>query len=396
MTKIPGSALILGLAVVLAGGALGACSDDAADKLGTRGGPGGSSGGAAADGGDPNNPNGGGPPPEEALFRAIEPEVQKKCGGACHTDATYKPEPPAFLAPPDAYKSIKSHPGIVTRDVYQSSFLTKGPHAGPAVSTDPEFEKKVVEWLEAESLAIRSQKLPTTDPVAIVAGPNDVDLTKVCVGGLTGVHLKFTAAVIGGMLELSNMKLVAPAGTDVHILKPRFVKVLAAEVNGQTEIADPADSFSNLDQTVPGGQETTLGPGSVLFSGEGWRPYDFGKDKIRIEAEKLEPGKVQVLEQPKVCKDVAGFTANVLPSLRGGNGFTPNCANCHGNGLAGLSLNNGDQALVCNQVLSKLNEQNIAQSVMVTKVTNGPHNGGLVNNAANWTAVFNNNRAVFF
>ena len=33
---------------------------------------------------------------------------------------------------------------------------------------------------------------------------------------------------------------------------------------------------------------------------------------------------------------------------------------------------------------------------MVTKVTVGPHNGGLVNNAATWSAVFTANKAVFF
>ena len=77
----------------------------------------------------------------------------------------------AFLAGPDVYKSIKAHPGIVVRDVYTSALLTKGPHAGPAISTDPEFEKKVLAWLEAEAIAIRSQALPTTPPTTIVAGP---------------------------------------------------------------------------------------------------------------------------------------------------------------------------------------------------------------------------------
>ena len=55
-----------------------------------------------------------------------------------------------------------------------------------------------------------------------------------------------------------------------------------------------------------------------------------------------------------------------------------------------------DQAVVCNQILQKLNEGNIPQSLMVTKVTTGPHNGGTINNAANWTADFVNNKAVFF
>lgn len=396
MRKIRLNALTIGMAVALIG-AIGACSDDASDKLGTRGGPGGSSGssGGSGDGGPGANPAG--PPPEEVLFRAVEPDLQQKCGLTCHTDGTYQPTPPTFLAGPDAYKSIKAQPGAIVADYYQSVLLQKGSHAGPAVGTDPTFEAKVIEWLKMESAVIQSQKKPSTDPVALVAGPNDLDLTKACIGGLSGVHLKFDAALVGGILSLSNIKVLAPAGTDVHVYKPKFIKVLAKpDATNRSEIPDGAETFSNTDQTVPGGAETVLTPGAAFLTAAGWTPFDFATDKIRIEVEKLEPGKVSVVEAPKVCKDVAGFTANVLPSMRGGGGITPNCSTCHGNGLAGLSLNGADQTVVCNQVLSKLNEANLAQSAIVTKVTVGPHNGGLVNNAANWTALFTNNKAVFY
>jgi hypothetical protein len=397
MANIRLTALTIGLAIAAAGVA---CSDDAADKLGGRntgassGTSGGSSGGDG-DGGPGSNP--GGPPPEELLFRAVEPDLKTKCGNACHDLATYKPTPPAFLAGPDAYKSIKAQPGAIVADYYQSVLLQKGSHAGPAVGSDPTFEAKVIEWLKMESAVIQSQKKPSTDAVALVAGPNDLDMTKACVGGLTGVHLKFDASLVGGILSLNNIKVVAAAGTDVHVYKPKLIKVLAkANANNQTEIPDGAETFSNTDQTVPGGAETTLAPGSAFITAAGWTPFDFATDKIRIEVDKLEPGKVQVIEAAKVCKNVANFTANVLPSMKGGGGITPNCAGCHGNGLAGLSLNGADQAVVCNQVLQKLNEADLTKSLIVTKVTVGPHNGGMVNSAANWTAVFTNNKAVFF
>jgi hypothetical protein len=397
MANIRLTALTIGLAIAAAGVA---CSDDAADKLGGRntgassGTSGGSSGGDG-DGGPGSNP--GGPPPEELLFRAVEPDLKTKCGNACHDLATYKPTPPAFLAGPDAYKSIKAQPGAIVADYYQSVLLQKGSHAGPAVGSDPTFEAKVIEWLKMESAVIQSQKKPSTDAVALVAGRNDLVMTKACVGGLTGVHLKFDASLVGGILSLNNIKVVAAAGTDVHVYKPKLIKVLAkANANNQTEIPDGAETFSNTDQTVPGGAETTLAPGSAFITAAGWTPFDFATDKIRIEVEKLEPGKVQVIEAAKVCKNVANFTANVLPSMKGGGGITPNCAGCHGNGLAGLSLNGADQAVVCNQVLQKLNEADLTKSLIVTKVTVGPHNGGMVNSAANWTAVFTNNKAVFF
>lgn len=340
-------------------------------------------GGTGGDGGDGSEP-----PEEEKLFRALQAELEQKCGGQCHTDATYVPLPPAFLAPPDPYLSIKAQPGVVVGDYYQSSLLTKGPHAGPAIGVDPTFEAKVVEWLKMEAMIIQSIQKPTTPPFTVVNGPNDVDLTPAAVGGLTGVRLKFNASLVGGILSLDQMTIVAAAGSDVHILKPRFIRILTtADASGRTEIPDPADTFSNTDQTVPNAAETLLLPGSALFPGDGWVPFDLANDRIRIEIEKLEPGKVAIIEQPKTCRDPAGFAANSLPGIRtqaaGGN----TCAGCHGNGLAGLNLNSGDNALVCNQILQKLNEGNLAQSLFVTKVTAGPHSGGTVPNAGAWTTL---------
>jgi len=402
MTGFRGRALTIGIALAVSSLAAVAC-DDAADSLDTRrgssSGKSGSSSGDPNDPNDPNNPNR--VPPEEQAFRAVEQDLQKNCGKGCHDLGTYTLPAPTFLAGPDVYKSIKAQPGIVVRDVYASALLTKGPHAGPAVSTDAEFEKKVVAWLEAEAIAIQSQPLPTTPPTAVTAGPNDIDLSPACVGGLTGVHLKFDAAMVGTMLSLSKIVVVAPAGQDVHILQPRFVRVLPAPLeDGSTDVVDPADSFSNSDQTVAGGKETPLSPGSVLFSGASWRPFDLANDKIRIEVTKLEPGKVSVIAPAATCKDVPGFVANVLPSMRGqAGGFNLNCANgnCHGNAaIGGMNLAGNDNALICQQVLGKLNQANIPQSLIVTKPTSANHGGGQLQNANGWRQLFANNAAVFF
>jgi hypothetical protein len=410
------SALTLGCAFALAATAMFACSDDAGDKLGARSGTrGGASSGSSGDGtvdpNDPNNPEN--VPEEQKKFVELQAEFDMKCGNACHNQGTYRPEPPKFLAgstPVEVYKTIKAHPGIVTRDVYQSALLTKPAHAGPALNTDAELETKIVAWLEAESFAIQSQKLPSTEPTTVNAGPNEIDLTPASGGKLTGVKLTFEASLVGSMLTLSKLALVVPAGTDVHLQQPKFIRVLAQpKADGTSEVADPADSFSNLDTTVAQGTTGPLGQGTVFFSGDGWKPYDLAGDKIRIEAVKLEPGKVQVIAQAATCKNVANFTANVLPFLRGGNGITPNCAGCHGNGLAGLALNAANnqqgqalldaQTLVCNQVLSKMTAPpNLAQSLLLQKATNPnvAHSGNKVNDAAAFSAAITDNAAVFF
>lgn len=394
---------LLPFALLIVSAAMAAC-EGTDDQLGVRS-------RRPSSGEDPANPNNPADPMsllpvEQQKFLALHAELEKKCGNSCHTQGTYRPEPPKFLegaTPEDAYKTIKAHPGMVTRDVYQSGLLTKGPHAGPALSTDPEFEKKIVEWLEFESVAIQSQKLPSSDPVAVKQGANEIDLSPVSGGKIVGVKLKFEARLVAGILSLEDMKLVAPAGQDVHIQQPKFVRVLAApRPDGQQEVVDPADTFSNVDQTVPGGKETTLASGVALFSGDGWKPFDLASDKIRIEAVKLEPGKVSVVEGPRTCKNVQGFAQNVLPALRGqAGGFNLNCASCHGNGLAGLALNGNNNELICNQVLEKMTAPpNVAQSLIIQKVIAPAnvlgHSGGKITNTQGWTQVFTNNQAVFF
>lgn len=347
--------------------------------------------GGAGDGG----PNG--PGYEERLFRAIEQPLVKTCGGTggiCHVNGTYTGNPTKFLAGPDAYTSIKGTPGIVVKDPFQSTLPNRGTHAGPAL--DEELEKKVREWLEAEAIAIRAVKLPSTDPVAIVVGANDIDLSKASAPGLSGVHLRFDASLVGGILSLTKIRIATAPGTAVHVLKPRFVKVVGSGKDA-VETIDPADSFSNADQVVAGGTETTLQPGSALFAGGGFSPFDVAQHKVRIELEKLEPGTITVIEPPKVCANPNGFATAVLPGLRATNAARGTCVSCHADGVANLSLGSNDNAFVCTQVLLKLDKANIPQSRIIRKVTvdAAGHTGGAVADPAAFTALFVNNAAVF-
>ncbi|HEY8074663.1 MAG TPA: hypothetical protein VIF62_11145, partial [Labilithrix sp.] len=273
----------------------------------------------------------------------------------------------------------------------------KGPHEGPAIdpNVDMDFYTKVKAWLDAEALVLASAQKPTTDAATIAAGANDIDMSKACAMPLTGVHLKFDASVVGGMLELTNLRLSAPAGTDVHLAHPQFIRITGAGAM-QTTTLDPADTFSNIDVTVPQGAETPLSPSEALFSGNGWRPVDLANDKFAVQVDKLEPGKVSVISMAPTCKNPALFASNILPNMKGGGGFTPVCANCHGNGLAGMSLNGTDTTAICNQVLGKINTADITKSLIITKVTTGPHNGGTINNATGWTQMFQNNQGAFF
>lgn len=333
----------------------------------------------------------------EKAYRELEPALKEACGKQCHELGQFNPEPAKFLEGPDSYVSIRKFPGIVVRDAFESGLLTKGAHAGPSLAATPELEDKTRKWLEAEAVAITSAKLPGTDPFSVKTGANEVDLAKAAQGGLTGVKLKFDASLIGGVLSLKNLKLVAPAGTDVHINTPRFVRVAAKADPKAPEIVD--GSFSNLDQTIQQGTEAPLGPGAVFFSGDGWIPFDLAADKLRFDAVKLEKGTFQTPPQVKKCKDPAAFGNTVLPALRGqGVGGGSNCASCHGAGLAGLSLNGNDNQAMCDSVLSKLNETNVPASILLQKAATAgvAHTGGKVGNTQGFIDLFVNNKAIFF
>ncbi|HRG97891.1 MAG TPA: hypothetical protein PLR99_16670 [Polyangiaceae bacterium] len=394
----PRTALLTLLGVSALGvSALAACADDAPAFP-----PGGKIPVAAGDGGEVAPP---GSPGDiqakqayaEKLYREIEPGLKNACGKQCHELGQFNPEPAKFLEGPDSYVSIRKFPGIVVRDAYQSSLLTHGAHAGPSMAATPELEEKTRKWLESEAVAITAAKLPGTDPFAVKTGANEVDLTKAAQGGLSGVKLKFDASLIGGILSLKNLKLVAPAGTDVHVNTPRFVRVLAKADPKAPEIVDA--SFSNLDQTVQQGTETLLGPGAVFFSGEGWTPFDLASDKLRFDAVKLEKGTYQTPPQIKKCKDPGAFGNTILPALRGqGVGGGSNCASCHGAGLAGLSLNGNDNQAMCDSVLGKLNETNLPTSILLQKAATAgvAHTGGKVGNTQGFIDLFVNNKAIFF
>ena len=388
---------------VLATSAFMACSTDPLDLKGA------AASGGASSGGDGTGGDGGassGPAAEELAFDALESDFKKTCGGQCHDLGVYTPPtPPTFLAGPDSYKSIKAYPGIVVADYTSSIILNKGGHEGPDLKDTPDLLNKITDWLKLEAIAFQAVTYPTTDPVAIKMGPNDVDMTGAEVSGLTGVHLLFNASLVGGFLSLDTITVHVPAGTDVHVYKPQFIRVLAApDANMQTDFPDVSDTFSNTDQTFPNGADTVLTPGNAIFTAAGWENFNFASDKIKISVQKLEPGKVIVTQAQATCKNVPLFTSGIVPAMSGqnaaivdGNGAAVKCSNCHG-GTANITLG-GDQTTACNQVLAYLNGADITKSTLLIHTAVGGGHGGPTLSAAATTAltnVFVTNKAAFF
>ncbi len=393
--------LVLCLTSTVAG-ALMACGDDVA--------PGGRSRTGASSSGNTEDPDssalsdGGADAPvtkqevrvarAEAEFRKVEPEFVKTCGGAsgvCHVNGTYAGNPQKFLAAPDAYKSIKASPGILVKDPYQSTIITKGQHAGPALYGNP-LEKQLIDWLILESLVLAGEDLPTTDPVSIVMGANEIDLSKAATG-ITGVKLKFDASKIGSILSLTKVRINAPAGQAVHIQGPKFYRVPANKNPKDDDIVDPADSFSNADQTINGGADQTLNPGTVVFSGWQWADAD----KLRIAFFKLEKGVLQEAGVPGTCKDPAKFNTDLAGLFRGGLSLNCTNGNCHGTNTQGggfdlrgiLGTPPADLATGCLNVQQRINKTNVDDSLIMRKISGGLAHSGNTVNAAGQTQLRN-------
>jgi hypothetical protein len=370
-------AVVLGIAI--SGVSAVACSDGGADGL-----LGGRSG-ATADGGSGGpNGNGGGDPPgvidggvfgeagpeatkAESLFRALQNELVTTCGGTngvCHVSGVYQNnQTPKFLADPDPYVAIHDYPGVIVKDPYGSKLIVKGPHAGPAFTgTSKELGDKVLAWLTQEAFAIKVQPLPGSGAFSVANGANTVDVSKGGTG-VDGTKITFDAATSGSILTLTNMKLVAPAATGVHLAHPIFVMVPKTG----SPIEDPVDSFSNLDQTQAAGSTQPLGTGTLILSS--WDPTN----QLRIDFTTL----AAAAAPPDAgttggCKSVATFTANAVPALQNNT-----CLNCHGaaggSGFASLDMSQvgKDNAKACAQALGRVNLANKAQSQIITAATGG-------------------------
>ena len=358
-----------------------ACDDNTGAAFGPGRGAFGS--GYGAGGGDAGAPSAAAQ--AEGLYRALEPDLVKTCGGPCHGTATAGGSPPTWLAPPDTYASVKAFPGAVVADPNGSKLMTKGPHAGPSLTTGTykPLGDRVLTWLGAESLALSLRQLPQTEPFAVTIGANTVDVTKGETdtdGGvkLSGARITFTAARSGTILTLTKITFVAPGGSGARLAHPVFVVVPAFSPQKN----DPVDTFSNLDLSVPAGQSAPLGTGDLfLFD---WQDTN----KLRIAFNVLE-SKVVSPDAGAAggCKSVTTFTTSAAPAIT-----KDNCLSCHAGSSAGatgaldLSQLNKNDTMACAQALNKVTLANKAQSPLIqAPAGNLTHQGGKVADAAAFT-----------
>ncbi|HEY1959949.1 MAG TPA: hypothetical protein VGH28_30280, partial [Polyangiaceae bacterium] len=190
-------------------------------------------------------------------------------------------------------------------------------------------------------------------PASATVDPStgSVDLSPAATG-ITGAKITFTATQQGDLLRFSNVMLVAPASTGVHIVSPIFAQIPAtgAEVDNT--------DFSTTDLTAGAGASAQISP---VFYFPSWT----AGSKLKIEFQTIAASTTTGGDAGAgtTCKDLTDFMNSAAPSMK------TNCVSCHGggNGTATASmdltaLNSNDYATACTQARTQVNPTTPAQS----------------------------------
>ncbi len=319
------------------------------------GGSGGTGGGAAVDMA---------PDVVGQFYANVEPIITPACGG-CHGVAGTTA--PAFMiAQPDLLKNILSYPGIIGSTPQKSRLYMKGLHEGPAFT--PDQLQVVGDWITFYNATVGTgdggDAKPTISPFTpSMTAANSIDLAPLD-ATLSGVKVTFNAQMVGTSIELTNLKITAPASTGVHITHPIFV-IWDQNLN---PTPDPIDSFSGLDETVFSGTSAPIGPGTLLM------PNFAAGDLISVAFSLAEP-KSGSADGGTVsgCKNLAMFVSNVKPLLSANTCST----NCHvgANPTAGLKFDATPDAALCANALTEINTTTPAMSQLLLQPDPAQSNG---------------------
>ena len=240
----------------------------------------------------------------EPLFRALEADLVKTCGGVngqCHVKGTFN-QAPKWLGDPDPYVSAKKYRGILpaTKEVGDSIILTQVAHEGPSLKSTASLYERVAEWLAAE---VPPPPLPNTGAFTVTSGFNNVNLNTVA-SGLDGAKLTFLATEANGVLTLSALRFYAPQNASVKVQAPFFVIL-------------PRDGKVNADPEVNGFKgESTFDPGKskTFFDGKMilLRWDQTGQLKIVFSKIELTPGQGATTG----CTAISTFMGSAIPAMQ--------------------------------------------------------------------------------
>lgn len=319
----------------------------------------------------------------EQLFRAIQPDLVKNCGGvngACHVDGTHKnaqgDNAARWLGPGDPYQVAKAYPGIIpiTNEPRDSKLLTQVEHDGPALVTidNGNLFEGVKKWVTAE-VAASGTKHPVTEAFYVKDGTNSVSLAALAAGA-DGASLSFDAQNLDGTLFVSNMKVTAGAKSIAFA----NITVVILPATGPTRL-DPLGGFQGQ-LVVKGGASAPIPNSDSVIPN--WNVLN----KLKIVFDQFAVTDATVAEAGATgCKDLNAFVANAIPAFRLDLGNGQTCAGCHGVidakpgsddevAVTTLDLRNLDSqpAVACANALTRVNLADKAKSDLILTPTGDP------------------------
>jgi mono/diheme cytochrome c family protein len=317
--------------------------------------------------------------PEQAAARTAwtneaYPHLQQQCVG-CHSGSEADI---AFLAGGDATTIHDTLMGftvqIVNTDAPGSSrLLTKGAHAGPALTAQESAD--ILDWIQKERDAVGGSgsadlglETGQFQPLLCQSGnPGDTTcpINHVALDGvgLPGATIDLVAQQLGSTLYVTDLKLNASAD-GVYLEHPLFVSWPA----GAPEIPDSLDRFFNVKMDQMPMTADSIGGGTAAFVG--MSPNDPVSIHFKVIGKYMDGtgsnGSGGTAGQTG-CRQLASFKQNAAGPLQ------TSCASCHaGNANANAKsamditgVNSADDATVqmaCNQVRTRINFQDTNSS----------------------------------
>ncbi|MBV8755819.1 MAG: hypothetical protein JO257_01005 [Deltaproteobacteria bacterium] len=301
------------------------------------------------------------------------PHLQQQCVG-CHSGSETDI---AFLAGGDALAVRESlmtfNVQVVNLDAPGSSrLLTKGAHAGPALTAEESAD--ILEWVQKErdaqggaGSADAGLETGQFQPLLCTSGnPGDptcpVNHVALDGLGLPGASIDLVAQQLGSTLYVTDLKLTASVD-GVYLEHPLFVSWPA----GAQEVPDSLDRFFNVKMDEMPMASDSIGGGTAAFVG--MSPNDPVSIHFKVIGKYMagSGGGSGGTGGQTGCRQLASFKTNAAGPLQN------NCANCHaGNAnqsaksamdITGVNAQDDATAqLACNQVRTRINFQDTNSS----------------------------------
>jgi len=303
--------------------------------------------------------------PEQTFAQEARPILVESCGG-CHSQKIGVLPP--FLEADNEYASVSGYKGgfFLTRPAELSYLLHRGPHAGPALTSQQ--AQRVFSWLKSE---VEPASVRLSPAVTLEVGEQLLSLETLVASA--GAYISFRVETLSDVpdgLRLADVTVVAGRDSGLYIKHPQLLLSTSAGIQ-----KDVVDSFSAVELRLAAGQSQRLGGGSVILN----RVPSPARLLMAFEVLQRFSGGQPVSD---VCAALPVFTAQVVPKLR------DECARaCHGGADAGATATfnmvgaiSGDasaQQALCQRTRARVSIDAVPTSFLLKQITQPP--AGLAN-----------------